>query len=92
MKLFKIYRNVHSGQNKGCLLRLQFKYTAIHIGIIGGYWQGPSWGFFAPSEYRGPERLGFYGALLPGLSSAMVQWPSWYRWLYRKTSFRICIT
>lgn len=88
MPFIVVHKNTHSGQNKGCLLRLQFLYTAIHIGNIGGSWQGPNWGFFAPAEYTGEERLGFYGQLLPALSGAVGQWPSWYRWLRRATSFR----
>jgi hypothetical protein len=91
MKLLTIRRNVHSGQNKGYFLRVQVLYTAVHILHFGGQWQGPSWGFFAPAEYSGPERLGFYGELLPGLDSPVCQWPAWYRWLWRKTKFRFCL-
>jgi hypothetical protein len=92
MKLLQIVKNVHSGQNKGCLLRIQVYHTAVHLfSFDGGNWQGPSWGFMAPAEYSGPERLGFYGSLLPALSSAVAQWPRWYRFLWKATHFRFCV-
>lgn len=91
MKICTIYRNTHSGQNKGTLLRIQVGYTAIHLGHLGGNWQGPSWGIWAPSEYSGPARMGFYGSFLPALGTAVAQWPGWYRRLWRATSFRFCV-
>lgn len=91
MQLFKIYKNVHSGQNYGWLLRLQFRYTAIHILYVGWKLQGPKWGFWAPSEYSGPERMGFYGCLLPALNMPVCQYPKWYRVLDKFTRFRFCI-
>lgn len=91
MKLIQIYKNVHSGQNKGWLLRLQFRYTAIHLFQIGWKLQGPSWGFFAPSELSGTERLGFYGCLLPALDMAVCQYPVYYRLIDKYTRFRFCI-
>ena len=92
MRLVHIVKNVHSGQNKGCLLRIQVLHTAFHLFDIGGSWQGPKWGFMAPAEVSGPERLGFYGSLLPELPSAVSQWPAWYRVIWRATSFRFCVT
>ena len=91
MRLLRVVRNVHSGQNKGCLLRVQVGYTAVHLFDLGGQWQGPSFGFMAPAEISGPERLGFYGALLPGLGGAVAQWPRWYRALWNATRFRFCV-
>lgn len=88
MKLIQIYTNVHSGQNKGWLLRIQFKYTAIHFIRHGYNWQGPSFGFNVPVEISGCEKLGYRGRLLPALDMAVPQYPKWYRWLDKKLSYR----
>lgn len=91
-RIYQIYTNVHSGQNKGWLLRLQFKYTAIHLFRIGWNWQGPSFYFFAPVEISGCEKIGFSGHFLPALDRAVCQYPKWYRWLDKKLSYRFSIT
>lgn len=88
MQLYEIYTNVHSGQNYGWFLRLQFKYTAIHLFRLGWRLQGASFGFNSPVEISGHEKLGYYGRFLPALDMAVPQYPKWYRWLDRKLSYR----
>lgn len=62
MKLFKIDREVMSGQCKGALLRLQIRYTAIFFfpDLIPG-WAGSHIGIFSPRKTaNGYKCTGFY--------------------------------
>ncbi len=94
MKLFEINKNVISGQCARSLARIQIRYTAIFVGYgllpkcFGG---GLQFGIFAPSHNPeiGYRCISFYGRVLFSLKGAVCNWPKWYKWLWKKTSFRI---
>ena len=90
MKLFKLQRQVMSGQCKGALLRLQVRYTAIFFfpGLIRG-WAGSQIGIFTPrkNEY-GYSCTGFYFRPWLAPDIAVCRLPKWYRFVTRAISFR----
>jgi len=69
-----IEKNVMNGQAKGCLLRIQIRYTAIFIKSWSRHHNGFHIGIFAPEKFDGDYKcLDFY----------------WYgrsrKWWYRET-------
>lgn len=92
MKLVQVYRNVHSGQNKGCFLSIQVRYTLVHFICTSWRFQGLMFRFLAPVEISGCEKIGFSGHFLPALDKPVCQWPKWYRWLDKKFSYRFSIS
>lgn len=90
MKLFAIDKNVISGQCKGALLRMQFRYTAIFfcVGLIPG-WVGSQVGFFTPTKTKdGYICTEFYFKPWLAKDIAVCKLPKWYRAVTRAISFR----
>lgn len=90
MAIFKIQRDVMSGQCKGALARIQVRYTALFIGTgwIRG-WAGSQIGLFTPRKTENGYRCtGFYFHPWLAPDIAVGRLPRWYRLLTRAISFR----
>ena len=90
MKLFRIHRNVMSGQCKGSPLRIQIRYTAIFLlpGLIRG-WSGSHIGLFTPRKTEtGYSCTGFWFRPWLAPDVAVSRLPAWYRLAMRSLSFR----
>ena len=89
MALFKIQRDVMSGQCKGALARIQVRYTALFIGTgwIRG-WAGSQIGLFTPRKTENGYRcIGFYFHLWLAPDIAVCRLPKWYLAVTRVLSF-----
>lgn len=91
MNLFTIQRDVMSGQCKGALLRIQFRYTAVFLfpGLIPG-WVGSQIGLFVPKKATtgGYSCTGFYFQPWLARDISVGRLPTWYRRLAGAVSFR----
>jgi len=92
MSLFKIHRNVMSGQCKGALVRIQVRYTALFIGsgwIPGRF--GFQLGLFTPKrneDYADDYRCtGFWFSPGGFKDKSIHALPNWQRWICQNLSF-----
>lgn len=89
MAIFKIQKNVVSGQCKGALARIQIRYTALIIG--SGWmrgWVGTRIGIFSPRKTEDGYRCTsfyFHPWFAPDIT--VNQLPKWYRTITRMISF-----
>lgn len=93
VKLFKLDRDVYGGQCKNTLMRIQYKYNSLSIGIglIPRGWVGTRIGIFTPIKKEGnPDYVCkgfyFYPHLYPDVSVGKMA--KWYRKLTNLISYR----